>query len=304
SWVLYGLGSESDNLPSYIVMLDPEGTLTGGAPCWSSGYLPPLYQGTLFRSGKSPVLDLKSASGHARDRQRQNLDLLRELNATRTSVSNDPELAARLASYELAFRMQSHAPEAIDLSQETIETQRLYGLDQPKTAELGGRCLMARRLVERGVRFIQLYHGGGPGDMTWDAHSDVEENHQRMASESDRPIAGLLKDLERRGLLETTLVVWAGEFGRTPMSQGKAGRDHSPFGFSVWLAGGGIRGGTVVGATDEVGLRAVQDRHHVNDLHATILNQLGLDHTELTYLHNGRNERLSDATGAVIKEIV
>jgi hypothetical protein len=303
SWVLYGLGSDCEDLPAYVVMLDPDGTLTGGAPCWSSGFLPPVYQGTLFRSGPSPILDLQSAAGHSRDRQRRNLDLLRELNGlNRPSV--DPALDARAASYELAFRMQSHAPEAVDLSDETDETRRLYGLDDPKTEEFGGRCLLARRLVERGVRFVQLYHGGGPGNLTWDAHSDIEENHLRMAGESDKPVAGLLKDLRRRGLLEKTLVVWAGEFGRTPMSQGSTGRDHSPFGFSVWLAGGGAKGGQVIGTTDEVGLRAVEDRHHVNDLHATILNLLGLDHYDLTFLHSGRDERLTDAEGAVIEQIV
>lgn len=303
SWVLYGLGSESENLPAYVVMLDSGGALTGGAPCWSSGFLPPVYQGTLFRSGPSPILNLHSSAGHSRERQRRNLDLLRELNG-RNREAIDPVLDARAASYELAFRMQSHAPEAVDLSGETEETRRLYGLDDSKTEEFGGRCLLARRLVERGVRFVQLYHGSGPGNMTWDAHGDIEENHLRMAGEFDKPVAGLLKDLRRRGLLEKTLVVWAGEFGRTPMSQGSTGRDHNPFGFSVWLAGGGAQGGQVIGATDEVGLRAVEDRHHVNDLHSTMLHLLGLDHYDLTFLHNGRDERLTDAEGEVIEQIV
>ena len=303
SWILYGLGSESENLPAYIVMLDPEGSLTGGAPCWSSGYLPPVYQGTLLRSGPSPILNLAPAAGQSPQRQRRNLDLLRELNGlNRASV--DPLLDARAASYELAFRMQSHAPEAVDLSGETEETRRLYGLDQPETEEFGGRCLAARRFVERGVRFVQLYHGGGPGDRTWDAHNDIEENHLRMAGEMDKPVAGLLKDLRRRGLLENTLVIWAGEFGRTPMSQGSVGRDHSPFGFSCWLAGGGVNGGRVVGATDEVGLHATTDPHHVNDLHATILHLLGLDHFDLTFLHSGREDRLTDAEGEVIEGIL
>ena len=303
SWVTYGLGSENEDLPAYVVMLDPDGTLTGGAPCWSSGYLPPVYQGTLFRAGASPILNLRPARGRTRDRQRRSLDLLHRLNSLNRDET-DPDLDARLAAYELAFRMQSRAPDAIDISNETKETQRLYGLDEPKTRELGGRCLLARRLVERGVRFVQLYHGGGPGNLTWDAHGDIEENHPRMAGESDKPVAGLLKDLRRRGLLDDTLVVWAGEFGRTPMTQGTTGRDHSPFGFSVWLAGGGTKAGQVIGATDEVGLRAVEDRHHVNDLHATILHLLGLDHFDLTVLHNGREERLTDAEGEPIEQII
>ena len=303
SWVLYGLGSENEDLPAYVVMLDSDGTLSGGAPCWSSGYLPPVYQGTLFRTGASPILNLRPAGGRSRGRQRRSLDLLHELNGFNREET-DPALDARLAAYELAFRMQSRAPEAIDISNETKETQRLYGLDEPKTRELGGRCLLARRLVERGVRFVQLYHGGGPGNLTWDAHGDIEENHQRMAGESDKPVAGLLKDLRRRGLLDDTLVVWAGEFGRTPMTQGTTGRDHSPFGFSVWLAGGGIKPGQVIGATDEVGLRAVEDPHHVNDLHATILHLMGLDHFDLTVLHSGREERLTDAEGAPIEQII
>ncbi len=303
SWVLYGLGSESENLPAFVVMLDPAGPLTGGQPCWGSGFLPPAYQGSLFRSGANPIPNLQSSTGRSPARQRRSLDLLRQLNGAGDNL--EPSLAAaRAASYELAFRMQSHAPEAVDLSQESAETQRLYGCDREPTREFGKRCLLARRLVERGVRFVQLYHGGGPGNMTWDAHSDIEENHARMAGESDQPIAGLLTDLKRRGLLEETLVICGGEFGRTPMSQGKTGRDHNPFGFTMWMAGGGIRPGQSIGATDEIGLRAVEKPYHVNDLHATVLHLLGLDHWELTYLHNGREERLSDAEGDVIPELV
>jgi len=303
AWVIYGLGSESDNLPSFVVMLDPDGTLVGGPPCWGAGYFPPLYQGTLFRASDPPILDLQAAAGRNLDRQRRNLELIRGLNRL-NRADGDDVLDARAATYELAFRMQRHAPEAIDLSRETRETQSLYGIDRPETEEFGRRCLLARRLVERGVRFVQLYSGGGPGNMTWDGHSDIEENHLRMAGQSDQPVAALLTDLARRGLLEKTLVIWGGEFGRTPMSQGKTGRDHSPFGFSMWLAGGGIEGGRMVGATDEIGLRAVERPYHVRDLHATILNQLGLDQDVLTYLNNGRDERLTDIGGRVIRELL
>lgn len=303
SWVLYGLGSESENLPAYVVMLDPDGPIVGGPPCWGAGYFPQVYQGTLFRPGPVPILNLQAAGNRTRPRQRQNLDLLEQLNNLHRH-ENDTVLSARAASYELAFRMQNHAPEAIDLSQETTSTQSLYGIDHPRTEEFGRRCLLARRLVERGVRFVQLYCGGGPGNLSWDAHSDIEENHLRMAGQSDKPVAGLLQDLKRRGMLDSTLVIWGGEFGRTPMSEGSLGRDHSPFGFSMWLAGGGVRGGTTVGATDEIGLHAVDKPHHVRDLHATILHQLGLDQDQLTYVYNGRQEKLTDTGGQVIQEIV
>ena len=303
AWITYGLGSESDNLPSYIVMLDPDGTLVGGPPCWGSGYFPPIYQGTLFRPGRVPILNLKPTGNRDISRQRRNLQLLRQLNSLRRSPGDDI-LEARAASYELAFRMQRHAPEAVDLSRETRETQSLYGVDRAETEEFGRRCLLARRLVERGVRFVQLYSGGGPGNMTWDGHGDIEENHHRLAGQVDQPIAGLLKDLKRRGLLERTLIVWGGEFGRTPMSQGKTGRDHSPFGFSIWMAGAGIQGGRMIGATDDIGLRAVERPYHVRDLHATILDRLGLDQDALTFLHNGREERLTDIGGHTIRELL
>ncbi len=304
SWAVYGLGNGTENLPAFVVMLDPDGPLTGGPPCWGSGYLPPVYQGMPFRSGETPLLNLRPSGGRSRDRQRAALDLLRDLNHAGDREADDPVLGARLASYELAFRMQSHAVEAVDVGGETEETQSLYGLDRPETEEFGRRCLLARRLVERGVRFVQLYHGGGPGNMTWDAHGDIEENHQRMAGEADKPIAGLLTDLKRRGLLDSTLVVCGGEFGRTPMSQGSTGRDHNPFGFSMWLAGGGVKGGVTVGATDEIGLRAVESPKHVRDLHATILHLLGLDQYELTVIHDGREEKLTDTGGRVISEIL
>ncbi len=302
AWVTYGLGSESENLPSYVVILDPDGGLVGGPPCWGSGYFPPVYQGTLLRAQGPPILNLKPSS-RSPARQKRAFDLLRKLNGLNRD-DGDPTLEARAASYELAFRMQSHAPEAVDLARETRETQSLYGMDKPQTREFGRRCLLARRLVERGVRFVQLYMGGGPGNLTWDGHSDIEENHLRMAGQSDQPVAGLLKDLQRRGLLERTLVIWGGEFGRTPMSQGKTGRDHSPFGFSIWLAGGGIQGGRMVGATDAIGLRAVEQPYHVRDLHATLLHQLGLNQDRLTVLHNGREERLTDTGGRVIRELL
>ena len=303
AWLTYGLGSESDDLPSYIVMLDPDGTLVGGPPCWGAGYFPPIYQGTLFRPEAPPILNLRPSGGRTIARQQRNLDLIRRLNRINRRP-DDPVLETRAATYELAFRMQKHAPEAVDISRETAETQRLYGVDRAETSEFGRRCLLSRRLVERGVRFVQLYSGGGPGNMTWDGHGDIEENHLRMAGQVDQPIAGLLKDLKRRGLLESTLVIWAGEFGRTPMSQGKTGRDHSPFGFSIWMAGAGLKGGRMVGATDEIGLRAVENPYHVRDLHATILDRVGLDQDALTFLHNGRDERLTDIGGRVISELV
>jgi hypothetical protein len=299
SWVTYGLGSVSDDLPAYCVMTQPEGTPEGGAPCWGAGFLPTVYQGTLLRRGSSPILNLALPSGVSREEQRGTLDFLRQLNET-DLAPDDTELAARIASYELAFRMQKHAPEAVDLSRETAATRNGYGLSDKRTADFGARCLLARRLVERGVRFVQLYSGGGPLSMQWDAHDDINANHEKMCGHVDRPIAALLQDLKGRGLLETTLVVWASEFGRTPMSQGGKGRDHNPFGYTMWLAGGGVKGGQAIGATDEFGLRAVTDRVSVHDFHTTILYLLGLDHEKLTFLHNGRDERLTDVAGRVI----
>jgi hypothetical protein len=304
SWAVYGLGNGTDNLPAFVVMLDPEGPLTGGPPCWGSGYLPPVYQGMPFRSGDTPLLHLRPAGDRSPARQRAALDLLRDLNHAGNRLEDDPIMGARLSSYELAFNMQSHAVEAVDVASEPEETRNLYGLDRPETEEFGRRCLLARRLVERGVRFVQLYHGGGPGNMTWDAHGDIEENHLRMAGEADRPIAGLLTDLKRRGLLDNTLVVCGGEFGRTPMSQGSTGRDHNPYGFSMWLAGGGVQGGRTVGSTDDFGLRAAENPRHVRDLHATILHLLGLDQYDLTVMHDGREEKLTDTGGEVITEIL
>ncbi len=303
SWVTYGLGSESENLPAYCVLPQPEGLPEGGAPMWEAGYLPAEYQGTVLRGGAKPILHLNPPESMSRDQQRRMLDYLREMNEA-TLTPDGSELSARIASYELAFRMQTHAPEAVDFNRETEETKNLYGLDGAETREFGTRCLLARRLVERGVRFVQVFSGGGPVSVQWDAHDNVVENHEKMARWTDKPVAGLLKDLKRRGMLEDTLVVWGTEFGRTPVSQNGKGRDHNPEGFSIWMAGGGVKGGTIVGATDEIGFRAVQDRCHARDIHATILHLLGMDHLKLTYLHNGRHERLTDFAGEVIHKIV
>ena len=304
SWATYGLGSESEELPSFVVMTQPEGTPEGGAPCWGAGLLPAQYQGTLFRSGPAPIVNLKPPAEFSSAQQRATLDLLGEMNAEGTDPS-DTELSARIASYELAFRMQSAAPEAVDLSRETAETKTLYGLDNPRTAEFGTRCLLARRLVERGVRFVQLYSGGGPVAMQWDAHDDINANHEKMCGLTDQPVSALLTDLKRRGLLEDTLVIWGAEFGRTPVCQkGGRGRDHNATGFTMWMAGGGVKGGSIVGATDEIGLNAIEERAHVNDIHATILHLMGLDHKKLTVLHNGRDERLTDVGGRVLKKVL
>jgi hypothetical protein len=302
SWVGYGLGTENQDLPAFVVLPDPAGGIKGGPPAYGAGFLPASHQGTVMRSGSSPILDLRRPEGVSAGAQRRILDLAGRLNQRHLRErGNDAELAARIQSYELAYRMQSEAPEAVDLASESGETRRLYGLDRAESAEFGTRCLLARRLIERGVRFVQLVSGDVTG---WDAHDDVEANHARMCARTDRPIAGLLKDLRRRGLLDETLVIWGGEFGRMPMSESGRGRDHNPHGFTVWLAGGGVKGGTVHGETDAVGLRAEVDRVHVHDLHATILHLLGLDHTRLTFLHNGREDRLTDTAGTVIRAIL
>jgi hypothetical protein len=301
SWVTYGLGTENQNLPAYCVMPQPEGVPEGGAPCWGSAYLPAVYQGTLFRKGANPILNLKPPPDVSASQNERTFDLVRQLNGF-TLPKGDTDLEARIASYELAFRMQTHAPEAVDLSQETAETRALYGLDDRKTAEFGTRLLLARRLVERGVRFVQVYSGGGPLSFQWDAHDDINSNHEKMCGHADKPIAALLKDLKRRGLLKDTLVVWCSEFGRTPNSQGSRGRDHNPLGYTMWFAGGGSKGGTSVGTTDEFGLKAIENRISVNDFHATILHLLGLDHEKLTVRHSGRDERLTDVAGRVVTE--
>jgi len=303
SWITYGLGSESENLPAYVVMPQPEGTPEGGTPCWGAGFLPAVYQGTVFRSGASPILNLRPPEGVTPERQRRTLDFLQKMNEM-DAIDGDSELAARISSYELAFRMQSSAPEAVDLSKESEATRKLYGLDQKHTAEFGTRCLLARRLVERGVRFIQLYSGGGPVSVQWDAHKDLVGNHEKMCGMTDLPVAGLILDLKHRGLLESTLVIWGAEFGRLPMSQGGDGRDHNPHGFTMWFAGGGVKPGSIIGETDEMGLRGVGTRYSMRDFHATILQLLGLDQNRLWFLHNGRNEKLTDFGGTAIREML
>ena len=300
SWVTYGLGSESENLPAYCVMPQPEGVPEGGAPCWSAAFLPTIYQGTLLRRGPSPIQNLRPPAGIGEAENRRSFDLVNRLNALQTPAG-DAELEARTASYELAFRMQSYAPEAVDLSKETAGTRKAYGLEESRTADFGTRLLLARRLLERGVRFVTVYSGGGPLITQWDAHDDVNANHEKMCGHVDQPIAAFLKDLKHRGLLQDTLVVWCSEFGRTPNSQGGKGRDHNPLGYTMWLAGGGAKGGTVVGTTDEFGLNAVDNPISVHDFHATILHLLGLDHEKLTYRHSGRDERLTDIAGEVVE---
>ena len=307
SWATYGLGTENQNLPAFVVMIDPRGGPISGPPNWSSGFMPAAYQGTLFRSTGDPIVDLSPPAGVTRDEQRLQLDLLAELNQSHLNERpGGSELAARIATYELAFRMQAHAPEAVDLSTETDETKRLYGLDDKRTEDFGRKCLLARRLVERGVRFVQVYSGGGHNDENWDGHSDCDANHALHAGETDQPIAALIQDLKRRGLLDSTLIVWAPEFGRLPVSEGigRPGRDHNPKGFTAWMCGGGTKGGQVVGATDEFGFEAVDNPVHLHDLHATILHLMGLDHKLLTYFHAGRDQRLTDVHGNVINQIV
>jgi len=276
--------------------------VAGGARNWGTGYLPATYQGTQFRNGPNPILNLSTPAEVGDARQKAKLDLIHTLNDIhRRQRPGDSQLEARQAAYELAFRMQATAPEAVDLSRETDKTKEAYGLNRKETAEFGHRCLLARRLVERGVRFVQVYCGAGSA---WDAHSDLEGNHTRMCARADRPSAALIKDLKQRGLLENTLVIWGGEFGRTPMTEGTNGRDHNPYGFSMHLAGGGVKAGTVHGTTDEFGLRGVDGRVHVHDFHATILHLLGFDHEKLVFRHNGRDERLTDVSGKVVREII
>lgn len=323
SWVNYGLGSVNQNLPGFVVMLDPRGGPTSGAPNWSNGYMPASYQGTLMRSGGQPILNLRPPANIDAASQRAEIDLLNELNRSYSQDRNGySELEARIASYELAFQLQIAAPEAMELSQETAETIAMYGIDEPKPdwhplalgpSTFGRQCLIARRLVERGVRFIQIYSGGGNagGQNTWDGHHGIEENLKLHCPEVDRPIAALLSDLERSGLLESTLVVWGGEFGRMPVSEtfntgGKpGGRDHNPKGFTYWFAGAGVKPGTSYGQTDELGEFAVENPRHLRDLHATILHLMGLDHRKLTYFHGGLDEKLTGVIDASpIREIM
>ena len=307
AWVSYGLGSENDSLPAHVVILDKRGGPISGQPNWSSGFMPATYQGTLFRPAGSPVLDLAGPAHLDRGTQRNQLDLLGELNALHLEErSGGSELAARIQTYELAYRMQAEAPEAVDLDEESAEMKEFYGVGKFPTDEFGRNCLVARRLVERGVRFVQLYSGGGHLEETWDAHESIEKNHGQHGAEIDQPIAALLGDLEQRGLLDETLVVWGGEFGRMPFSEGKGapGRNHNPYGFSMWMAGAGVKGGISYGETDEFGFEAAVDPVHVHDIHATILHLMGMDHELLTYFHQGRKESLTDVHGKVIDGIL
>jgi hypothetical protein len=301
TWVTYGLGSENEDLPGFVVMLDPTGGPISGAKNWSSGYMPAAYQASVLRSDGPPIHDLASPEGTNPAVRRLLLDRLRAKNQDHLAPrSENSELAARIAAYELAFKMQRHAPEAVDLVPESPETRALYGIDQPRTRDFGRKCLIARRLVERGVRFVQIYSGGAHNDDNWDAHKDLVENHSKHAGRTDQPIAGLIKDLKRRGLLDQTLIVWGGEFGRQPTAEFEkgTGRDHNSYGFTMWLAGGGIKGGTSVGQTDELGSAAVVDRFHVKRLHATILHQLGLDPNGLSYFYGGLHQKLVGVEGA------
>jgi uncharacterized protein (DUF1501 family) len=303
SWVTYGLGSVVDNLPAFVV-LATTGDVKGGPPVYGNGFLPAVYQPTVLRNTGSPLLYLDPPAGRSADDRRTIIDFTQSLNrdhaAARAGEADD--LSARIASYELAFRMQAAVPDAVDLAKETKATKEMYGVDDPISGRFGTFCLLARRLVERGVRFVQIFSGSGGSD-DWDAaHAENDKTHRSMAKRVDRPTAALLKDLKARGLLESTLVIWGGEFGRTPVADGRypdkpAGRDHNPYGFTTWLAGGGVKGGRAIGATDEFGFRAAEDSVHVNDLHATILRLLGLDHKKLTYLFQGREQRLTDVGG-------
>ena len=302
SWVAYGLGTENQNMPAFVVLPDPGGGLKGGPPAWGSGFLPATYQGTTMRPGSNPILNLDPPKGITPERQRRVLEAIRRFNGEHLAQRDfDDELNARVDSYELAFRMQSAAPELVDISHESEATRRLYGIDEKHTREFGTRCLLARRMIESGVRFVQLYSGNTTG---WDAHKDVLKNHSHYCGATDKPVAGLLRDLKARGLLEDTLVIWGGEFGRMPMSEQGTGRDHNPWGYSVVMAGAGVTGGTAYGSTDAIGLRAEDKPVHVHDLHATWLHLLGIDHEQLTYLHNGRKDRLTDVAGKVVHDIL
>ncbi len=303
SWVAYGLGSENRDMPSFVVMPDPKGGLKGGPPAWGSGYLPASYQGTTMRAGDNPILNLRPPEGLSAERQRAALDHARALNERHLAVRDfDDALLARVRAYELAFRMQAAAPDIVDVSRESDTVKKLYGIGEKETHEFGTRCLIARRMIERGVRFVQLYSGDTNG---WDAHKDVMQNHTAYCRATDKPVAGLLRDLRGRGMLDDTLVIWGGEFGRMPMSEQGRGRDHNPWGYSVVLAGAGVRGGMAYGATDDIGLRAAQNKVHVRDLHATILHLIGLDHERLTFLHHGLEERLTGVEDSrVVTEIL
>jgi len=306
SWATYGLGSKANNLPGYVVMLSDSGSgVDGGSSLWTNGFLPSKYRGVTFRSQGDPILHLTNPPGVTPKTQRARLDAIQDLNHQHSHLTGDPELASRIASYELAYRMQTAGPELVNLSQETAATQKLYGLDRDTTRPFGTNCLLARRMVERGVRFVQLYHS------TWDDHAELNKKLKTNCDMTDLPMAGLLTDLEQRGLLDETLVVWGGEFGRAPMNEvrrgnvtGKEGRDHHRFAFNMLLAGGGIRPGHIVGQTDEFGYHVTENKIHVHDLQATLLHCLGINHLDLTYHHQGRNFRLTDVAGNVRQELL
>ncbi|WP_372722793.1 DUF1501 domain-containing protein [Novipirellula sp.] len=302
SWVSYGLGSENDNLPAFVVMQDNGAQIVNGPRSWGSGFMPAVYQGTRLSEGKQPIPYLNPPEGMTDLQQQSKLAFLNQLNQRYANQHPEQtELEARISSYELAFRMQSEAPDVIDLARESAETKAMYGIDQKETASYGRLCLLARRMAERGVRFIQLYHGAGS---KWDSHSNIEGNHSNMCRAMDLPVAALLKDLKQRGMLEETLVVWGGEFGRTPMSEKGNGRDHNPSGFTMWMAGGGVQGGQTIGETDDLGLHATVDRLHVHDLHASILHLLGLGNRQLTYIHKGRPESPTVNEGEFFRRLV
>src|SRR5688572_13903509 len=303
SWITYGLGSEAQSLPAYVVMPDSAGAQEAGVPMYKNGFLPAVYQPTMLRPGAKPVLNLDLPKGVTLDRRRKTIDFIRAINE-KNIPGEDPEFSARISAYDTAFKMQTEAPEVFDISKEPKETLDLYGVGDPNTDDYGRRCLLARRMVEKGVRYVCVVAGGGGGETEWDAHSDIERNHIRMASLTDKPVAGLIKDLKRRGMLDSTIVLWGGEFGRSPESEKSKGRDHHNTGFTMWVAGGGFKGGTVYGATDAIGLKAVEKPVHFRDLHATLLNQMGLDQDALSYMHLGRKERLTEVRGEVIKDII
>ncbi|MEI6235842.1 MAG: DUF1501 domain-containing protein, partial [Planctomycetota bacterium] len=309
SWVTYGLGSENRNLPGFVVMYDTlgRGVPKGHSMNWGTGFIPSIYQGTALNAQGSPIDNLDRSKDMSDEQQRKQLDLLTRLNKHHLDQrQSESELAARIESFELAYRMQMAAPDALDFSKESPETLKLYGIGDKRCEHYGKQCLMARRLVERGVRFVQIYSGGMENQRSWDGHEDIKGNHGGFAGETDVPIAGLLTDLKARGLLDSTLIVCAGEFGRLPISQkaAKPGRDHNPHAFTTWMAGGGVKGGVQHGKTDEIGFKAVENRVSVNDLHATILHLIGLDHTKLTYRFNGRDYRLTDVAGNVVKAVL
>lgn len=303
SWVDYGLGSANQNLPSFVVLCDNKGRPVNGPRNWGSGFIPASHQGVRINGASDePIANLHFPKDHDAERQHNKLDFLNAYNRDHAAQrSEESELEARIESYELAFRMQAEAPEAVDLNRESDHIKGLYGLDEKETEVFGRNCLMARRLVERGVRFVQLYSGTGS---KWDSHAHIEKDHAALCRSMDKPVAGLLKDLKQRGLLDETLVVWGGEFGRTPMSEKGDGRDHNPTGFSMWMAGGGVKGGQVIGATDELGLYAIEDKMHVHDIHASILGLLGLDNMKLTYNHGGRLERPTINEGVFNKKLI